>query len=249
MARKGILYEQVTDAIRALQSDHHKVTVRAIHAVTGGSMSTVLKHYRRWQSEQLGHTADSTEISPQLAEALHTELHNYARRALLTMETRLSGSNQKLKDAEAAHRLAQCHITELENALQAAQKSPATKMAEVEGRLQRALRDKTHTEEALQQARRHASLMVNRLAEADARLEILSQELIIAQEQVLKSAVIVKELEQRLKKPDRRSGYAEAQLQELPPQEKSRPPRNNAPSPKPATAKPALQEQQEAFKF
>jgi chromosome segregation ATPase len=249
MARKGILYEQVIDAISALQTNKQKVTVRAIHAVTGGSMSTVLKHYRRWQSEQLGQTSDATEISPQLTEALHNELRNYARRSLLVMETRLSTNNQKLQEIESAYKEARCYITDLEKALQENEQSSSPKMAEMEAQCKQALQSKAHAEEQLYQARQHAVLMENRLAEVDTRLGVLNQELNTAREQIRKSSAQVEDLEQRLEEADARAQRAEAQLQELLPREKSRQQRNNTPPPKTPSAKPAAEEQQEAFEF
>lgn len=159
MARKGILYEQVADAIKALQANHQKITVRAIHAVTGGSMSTVLKHYRRWQSEQLGHRDETPDISPQLMEALRSEMQNYARRALLTMETRMQRYADKLKEAESSRDLAQ------------------KKLAETEERLHSLLQELT----AIRQRERQASLdmeqLENRLETADQRATSAETEL------------------------------------------------------------------------
>lgn len=249
MARKGILYEQVIDAIGALQTNKQKVTVRAIHAVTGGSMSTVLKHYRRWQSEQLGHPSDATEISPQLTEALHNEMRNYARRVLLAMETRLSTNNGKLKEIESAYKEAQRYITDLEKALQQTEQSSSNKIAELEEKLRLALQSKTQTEEQLHQLRQHALLTENRLAEVDTRLQMASQELAMAQEQLRKSAERIGDLEQQINEADMRAQNAEARLQDLLPQAKSRPQRDNTPPLKTPATKPATKEQQEAFEF
>lgn len=96
MARRGILYEQVVEAITALQAESRKITVRAIHAQTGGSMSTVLKHYRRWQYEQSEGASDSPEISHRLAEALRDEFQRHARRAVQAMEKRVQAGNEQL---------------------------------------------------------------------------------------------------------------------------------------------------------
>lgn len=100
MARKGILYEQVAEAVAALQAEQRNVTVRAIHARTGGSMSTVLKHYRRWQYEQAGAPADLPDISPRLAETLREEMRNHARRSIQAMENRLRDGEEQLKRAD-----------------------------------------------------------------------------------------------------------------------------------------------------
>ncbi len=249
MARKGILYEQVIDTISTLQTNKQKVTVRAIHAVTGGSMSTVLKHYRRWQNEQMGHTSDATEISSQLTEALHNEMRNYARRALLAMEARLTAQTDKLKATESAYNEAKRYIADLEKELQQKELSSSPKIAELEEQLRLALQSKTRTEEQLIPLQQKAGLMENRLVEIDSRLQAASVELVVSQEQVRKSAERILELEQRVHESDMRAQNAEAQLQELHPQEKTRPQRNTTPPPKPPAAKPAADEQQEAFEF
>ena len=246
MARKGILYEQIIDAIGALQTNKQKVTVRAIHAVTGGSMSTVLKHYRRWQSEQLGHPSDVAEISPQLTEALQNEMRNYARRALLAMETRLSTNSGKLKEIESAYKEAQHYITDLEKALQQTEQCSSHKIAELEETLRLALQSKNQTEELLRQ---HAVLMETRMAEVDARLHRTSQELAVAQEEMRKSAERIGDLEQQINEAAMRAQNAEARLQELLPQAKSRPQRDNTPPLKTPASKPSTEEQQETFEF
>lgn len=235
MARKGILYEQVIDAIGALQANKQKITVRAIHAVTGGSMSTVLKHYRRWQSEQLGHPSDATEISPQLTEALHNELRNYARHSLLAMETRLSTNNQKLREIESAYKEAQRYITDLEKALQQMEQNTSTKIAGLE--------------EQLRQSRQHAELSENRLAEVNSRLQEAAAERVVYQEQIRNSAERIVDLERQIQASETRAQDAQAQLQEILPQEKNKPQRNNTPSTKAPAVKPAADEQQEAFEF
>ncbi len=249
MARKGILYEQVIDAIGALQTNKQKVTVRAIHALTGGSMSTVLKHYRRWQSEQLGHPSDVAEISPQLTEALHNEMRNYARRALLAMEDRLSTNSGKLKEIESAYKEAQRYITDLEKTLQQMEQSSSPKVAELEVQLQLALQSKKQTEEQLHQLRQHAAFVENHLAEVDTRLQMALQELAVAKEQICKSEKRIGDLEQQIIEADMRTRNAEVQLQELLPQEKTRSPRNNTSPPKTPATKSAAEEQQEAFEF
>jgi len=120
MPRNGILYEQVTEAIAALHQNRKKVTVRAIQALTGGSMSTVLKHYQRWQGEQLGQDADHPGISDQLLEALQRELRNHARRTLLNTNARLEQNDENCRRAEAARAAAMARILELEGQLQKA---------------------------------------------------------------------------------------------------------------------------------
>lgn len=249
MARKGILYEQVIDAIGTLQKNKEKITVRAIHAVTGGSMSTVLKHYRRWQSEQLGHPSDAAEISPQLTEALHNEMRNYARRALLAMEVRLSTHSEKLKEIESSYKEAQRYIADLEEALQEKEQSASPKIAELEEQLRLALQSKTLMEEQSAQMRKDAVSMESRLAEVESRLQAASMERVLSEEQMRKSTERIVDLEQRIHESDLRAQNAEAQLQELLPQEKSRPQRNNTPPAKTPAAKPATDEQQETFEF
>lgn len=77
MPRKGISYDQVAKACTDLEKSQ-RLSVRAIQARTGGSMTTVLKHYRRWQRERSGQQGVEVTISDRLRHALLSELEEAA---------------------------------------------------------------------------------------------------------------------------------------------------------------------------
>ncbi len=135
MARKGISYQQVAEVCENLKSGGQRISVRAIHAHTGGSLSTVLKHYRTWLEEESGGRFKGG-ISRQLQKALLAELEQAAARArechaarlakaeaqaaegqtrLATAERRISDLESQLDRTEAALRQARSELAELEN--------------------------------------------------------------------------------------------------------------------------------------
>ncbi len=93
MPRKGISYEQVARACNDLQKTE-RLSVRAIQARTGGSMTTVLKHYRRWQRERSGQQ-DTPAISERLRNALLSELEDAAARSRQAMQQQLQKAQQR----------------------------------------------------------------------------------------------------------------------------------------------------------
>lgn len=100
MPRKGISYEQVANACNDLQKTE-RLSVRAIQARTGGSMTTVLKHYRRWQRERSGEQGVEQVISERLRHALLSELEEAATRSRQSMREQLQTSQQQLVAVQA----------------------------------------------------------------------------------------------------------------------------------------------------
>jgi predicted nucleic acid-binding Zn-ribbon protein len=248
MARKGILYEQVTAAIIALQKKKQKVTVRAIHACTGGSMSTVLKHYRRWQGEQLGQPVDNPDFSPALMEALRNELHNHARRALLAMESRLTACDEKRQQAESARDEALARLADSETAQQNHAGEEARKLASLEEQLRRTLQEKARTESALHRARQQADQIAEHLATAESTIATLETGLSHSRNRI---HALENELQQKnltLEEMQDRALQAEAVLREQLQQDK---PRSSRPgtSVKSPAPKPTDDDTQEAFEF
>lgn len=103
MPRKGIRYEQVATACTDLEKSQ-RLSVRAIQARTGGSMTTVLKHYRRWQRERSGQGGEETTISDRLRHALLGELEEVAAQSRQAVQQELQEAQQQIarvrKEAE-----------------------------------------------------------------------------------------------------------------------------------------------------
>lgn len=95
MPRKGIRYEQVAEACEDLEKSQ-RLSVRAIQARTGGSMTTVLKHYRRWQRERSGQEGVETTISDRLRHALLSELEEAAAQARHAGQKEIKEAQQKI---------------------------------------------------------------------------------------------------------------------------------------------------------
>ncbi len=107
MPRKGISYEQVAKACTELEK-FQCLSVRAIQAETGGSMTTVLKHYRRWQRESSGQKGVETVISDRLRHALLSELDETAVQSRQAVQQELKEAQQRIentrKEADSKHR-------------------------------------------------------------------------------------------------------------------------------------------------
>ncbi len=95
MPRKGIRYEQVAEACAELEKSQ-QLSVRAIQARTGGSMTTVLKHYRRWQRERSGQEGIETTISDRLRHALLSELEEAAAQARHAGQKEIKEARQQI---------------------------------------------------------------------------------------------------------------------------------------------------------
>lgn len=95
MPRKGIRYEQVAEACADLEKSQ-RLSVRAIQARTGGSMTTVLKHYRRWQRERSGQEGVETTISDRLRHALLSELEEAAAQARHAGQKEIKEAQQQI---------------------------------------------------------------------------------------------------------------------------------------------------------
>jgi len=95
MPRKGISYEQVAKTCTDLEQSQ-RLSVRAIQARTGGSMTTVLKHYRRWQRERSGQQGVETVISDRLRHALLSELEEAAAQSRQTVQQKLQEAQQQV---------------------------------------------------------------------------------------------------------------------------------------------------------
>jgi chromosome segregation ATPase len=249
MARKGILYEQVAAAIETLQAKGRKITVRAIHAVTGGSMSTVLKHYRRWQSERLGHRDDVPDISPQLTQALREELQNYARRALLSMEARLKRYVQRLKEAESCRDRALEKITLLESTRHQSREYSKTETDALRKQLHKALQGKDNLLSKLHESQERRILAEQRLAETEARVTSLLQTLEETRERLRQTESDAGRLEIEVEKANERTLCAEMELRKSTFREKPVPQKPPASPGNPSPSQPATDEQQGAFDF
>jgi hypothetical protein len=142
MARKGISYQQVAAVCENLKSAGQRLSVRAIHAHTGGSLSTVLKHYRTWQEEKSGGQFKG-EISRQLQKALLAELEQTAARARECNAARLAEAEVRAAEAQTRLAAAERRISDLEDQL-------------------------ARTEEALRQARSGLAELENPQAETEA---------------------------------------------------------------------------------
>jgi len=99
MARKGISYEQVAKACTELEKSQ-RLSVRAIQTKTGGSMTTVLKHYRRWQRERLGQQGVETTISDRLRHALLSELEETAAQSRQAVQQELQKVQQQIVEVK-----------------------------------------------------------------------------------------------------------------------------------------------------
>lgn len=136
MARKGISYQQVSEVCENLKSGGQRISVRAIHAHTGGSLSTVLKHYRTWQEEESGGRFTGG-ISRQLQKALLAELEQTAARARVCNAARLAEAEARAAEGQTRLAEAERRISELENQLdrtETALRQARSKLAELENR-------------------------------------------------------------------------------------------------------------------
>jgi len=137
MARKGISYQQVAEVCENLKSDGQRISVRAIHAHTGGSLSTVLKHYRTWQEEQESGGQFKVGISRQLQKALLAELEQTAVRARESNAARLAEAEARAAEGQSRLAAAELRIADLESHLgrtETALRQARSKLAELENR-------------------------------------------------------------------------------------------------------------------
>lgn len=137
MARKGISYQQVATVCENLKSDGQRISVRAIHAHTGGSLSTVLKHYRTWQDEQESGGRFTAGISRQLEKALLAELEQTAVRARESGAARLVEAEASAAEGKTRLAAAELRIADLESQLgrtETALRQARSKLAELENR-------------------------------------------------------------------------------------------------------------------
>ncbi len=111
MPRKGISYEQVAKACTDLEKSQ-RLSVRAIQARTGGSMTTVLKHYRRWQRERSGQGGVETTISDRLRHALLSELEEAAAQSRQVVQHELLEAQHQIDRAKKEAETTQQRLTQ-----------------------------------------------------------------------------------------------------------------------------------------
>jgi len=111
MPRKGISYEQVAKACIELEKNQ-QLSVRAIQARTGGSMTTVLKHYRLWQRQRSGQQGVETVISDRLRHALLSELEEAAAQSRLTIQKKLQEAQQQVVEIRKESNSKQRRLTQ-----------------------------------------------------------------------------------------------------------------------------------------
>ncbi|MEZ4599469.1 MAG: DNA-binding protein [Syntrophotaleaceae bacterium] len=108
MARKGITFAQVAEVCKSLQEAGEPISVRTIQASTGGSMTTVLKHYRLWKEGEGHEPAAGLTISRRLQQALLAELRQTAAKARegCTAQALLEVNGLRHRLAESERRIA-----------------------------------------------------------------------------------------------------------------------------------------------
>jgi chromosome segregation ATPase len=105
---QSVGYDQVKQVCDKLNLENRKISTRAIHAETGGSMSTVLEHLQRWQKEKQGsNQKDMLVLSDRLKEAIFYEITERVNSAkselneqLATALNHLNESRELLAQAE-----------------------------------------------------------------------------------------------------------------------------------------------------
>lgn len=81
MPKEGVTYRQVEEVCDLLAAENRRITVRAILAETGGSSSTVLKHFQHWQQRQAAKGKDLEGYSDPFRKALATEIARHVAAA------------------------------------------------------------------------------------------------------------------------------------------------------------------------
>lgn len=210
MPRKGISYEQVAKACTDLEKSQ-SLSVRAIQARTGGSMTTVLKHYRRWQRERSGSQDAQPAISERLRNALLNELEEAAAQSRQGAQRQLQEAQQKLAKLQTAGEAKQRLLTQ--------RLQRADQQLKHQGRR---LRDAEQQAAAAEQGLRSAR---TRLGEQQAALR-KEQQLRRIKEQGLQQMQALKEAaEERLLEQEQRLRALEEQLQDPQPAKKAAPPK------------------------
>lgn len=113
MPKVGITYEEVATVCNRLLSENRKISARAIHAETGGSMSTVLGYYNQWQKEQGFRREESRSISDEIKGALNAEIERHVAAVRLELQERVKQSDERANEAVGALRETEEHMAQL----------------------------------------------------------------------------------------------------------------------------------------
>jgi hypothetical protein len=99
MPRVGVEYEEVAAvASRLRASGVADVKPRMVLAETGGSMSTIHKHLKRWNGENPRAAAPPPELPQTLQRALQTEFQRAQDEARADLQERLATAQQEAED-------------------------------------------------------------------------------------------------------------------------------------------------------
>lgn len=135
MSTTKLSYTIVSDACQAILADNEVITIRKIHQRTGGSFSTISKHYQQWVQEQSLIQSAEHEISAPFKAALVSELGRATAALKKNLEEVLSAERAQLKEVQGllAQQESQCETLAQELSLlkQEAEQKSASFMKQV----------------------------------------------------------------------------------------------------------------------
>lgn len=99
MTKTSVTYEQVAKVCNRLQAENKSISVRTIHAETGGSHSTILDYYQTWQKENSRLTKEASGLSDTVASALNTEISRHVNDARFEMSEQIKQAEGRASEA------------------------------------------------------------------------------------------------------------------------------------------------------
>ena len=103
MRQELVTYDIFCKTVQEMQTQGEKVSVRTILSHTGGSFAKLASFLKRWRSEQAHAQAQvDRELSPNLRQALLTEIGKAVAATKAVFETQLSQANEQLEEVHEA---------------------------------------------------------------------------------------------------------------------------------------------------
>lgn len=193
---KKVTYKDVKAACEALQAEGTKITVRAVLAITGGSMATIMAMIRKW--EEACADPGPYSLSDELQQAFRAEISQVVAGTREQDRQALERAQAGEADALAGLQAAESRVEALERDLEETQKQLKDVRAYYEKR------EAVSAERRQLQQETIASLEQEKAALQDAKVE-LSQQLAAARQSALYAArdaeagqARIKSLEQQL---------------------------------------------------
>lgn len=187
----SLTYRSVVEACYAIILSGNKPSLRKIRARTGGSLSTVLKHYQQWSEEQTVIKKMDMELSEPFRQAVLVEFARATHTLQQTLTAQIDSEKRQLKETQELLVEHEAKVSELSETLSTQQKaaeqtqlafkkalSAAQALAADGAKREAALQSQMDTlRQALQASEIKTAVLDNRRQELDKQNQKLEQEL------------------------------------------------------------------------